>query len=248
MKKASSRIGYVAILLLGAGLSLCVYIKSSSDMRHSESSYKKIASTETAMAAKSISRSLNEIYQGIRTISFLPSVKSIDRYGKNLDANARESIIQIYNNIANSISISEIYIVPVDLDPEKIDAETKSLEIPILMFDDKATAEVKSDEKSDEPHITSIAQAEAASEVEIYEYRLLKEQLAYLKANYGDQSKINKLDVPLVGGREVLTCDNGDYSKTKNDQDRKGVVLSVPFYDNTGKLKGLLRPLFATMF
>jgi hypothetical protein len=48
-------------------------------------------------------------------MSFLPSIKSIDRYGKSLDANAKESIIQIYNNLKSNVTVSEVYVVLADM-------------------------------------------------------------------------------------------------------------------------------------
>ena len=230
-------VGYAAIACVGVGIAYMVHMKSEKDYGLALEHYRAASQVEAEAGAKALTNSLAQVYQGIRTISLLPSVKTIDRYGKNLDENARESIIQIYNNIANNVAVSEVYIVSADIEPEQIDPNTGGLGEPILMFDDKATAVVKKDDDEKKP-VTTIEQAMAVPEVEIYEYRILKEQMGYFKKNYPDQSKIDKLNLPIIGGGEVLTCDNGDYTKSKNDADRKGVVLSVPLYGKDGAFKG----------
>lgn len=233
---AKRNLYYVLIAAAGLAIALAVQLKASRDMAAARENYAHTSKNESEIAAKKISASFTQIYQGIRTISLLPSVKTIDRYGKNLDANAHESIIQIYNNLRSNVAISEVYIVPVSLEPEQIDPVTGSLEIPILMFDD-AVAAHQEDEGGEEEKITTIAAAEKADEVEIFEYRALKEQMTYLKQQFAHEPA-NKMDLPMIGSPGVLTCDNGDYEKTKNDEDRTGIMLSVPFYGNDGKLKG----------
>lgn len=232
-------LGYVGIIIVGLILAFAVHHKAAADLETALKHYKENSQKEADEAAKSLSYSLGLVYQGIRTISQLPSIKTLDRDAKNLDANARESIIQIYNNLATNVAISEVYVVQADLEPEKIDPRTGGLGQPVLMFDDHATA---TPEKSDEeePPITTIEQALQVEEVEIHEYRVLKEQLAYLKAHYGNSSLIDGLNLPLLGGPAVLTCDNSEFSDTKNDADRTGVVLSVPFYSPDGVLKGAI--------
>ena len=227
---------YVAIVAFGAVLASVVHIKSDSDYNNALERYKKISQQDAEQAAKNISYSLKQVYQGLRTISFLPGVKTIDRHGTNLDDNAHESIVQVYNNMASNVAVSEIYIVPVDLEPQKIDPVTGELQTPILMYDGNIVDPNQPEEKA--PPITTVEQAKHVEEVEIYEYELLKEHMTYLKQNYPSNAHINNLNLPFISGSEVLTCDNTDFEKTQKDEDRTGVMMSVPFYDTHGALKG----------
>ncbi len=60
-----------------------------------------------------------------------------------------------------------------------------------------------------------------------------------LKQNYPTMDDFESINVPVIAGREVITCDNSRFSRTtKLDADRSGLVFSVPFYDMDGKLKG----------
>lgn len=231
--------GYVVIFAIGAVLATIVYFKGEKDYNTALENYKIISHNEAENAAKKVQDSLNQIYQNIRTISFLPSVKIIDRHGTNLDSNAHQSIQQIYNNIASNVAVSEVYVVPVDLNPEEIDPVTNQPQAPILMFDELIVNPSAEKEKSgDAKEATS--DSNEPEEVEIYEYRLLKEQMSWLKDHYPDQKGFESLNLPVISGREVITCDNTDYIKTKDDKDRSGIILSVPFYGDDSKLKGTI--------
>nr|MBP9839178.1 response regulator [Pseudomonadota bacterium] len=76
-------------------------------------------------------------------------------------------------------------------------------------------------------------------EVEIHEYRWMTQQLATFKSLYPLESMIEKLSYPMMIGPELITCDNSRYKiSAPNDKDRSGIIISVPFYDMQGKLKG----------
>ena len=214
---------YIFIFIVGLVIAALVHMKSDADYVTAVDRYQKLSQKETEEAATSIGSQFTQIYQGLRTISMLPSVVNIDRQGKNLDGNARESIIQIYKNLRSNVVVSEVYVVPVGLEPEKIDPETGSLETPILMFDDEVAAHKEDKPAAEEAKITTIEQAEKAKEVEIYEYRTLKEQMGYLKVDFAKQAAgEEKMNIPFIGSAGVLTCDNGDFEKTNNMQIAKG--------------------------
>jgi methyl-accepting chemotaxis protein len=234
---AKGAIGYVIVIATGIAIALGVYSKSEKDYAAAIERYKTSSEKQVYEDAAKLTNALNQIYQGIRTISLLPSVRLIDRYGKNLDANAHESIIQIYNNLRSNVTISEVYIVHADIEPERVDPETGSFETPILMFDDAVAAHETEETGAIEEKIDTVAKAEAAPEVEIFEYRALKEQMTYFKEHYSEQST-DKLNLPFIGSSSVLTCDNSDFEKTQQNSDRSGTMLSVPFYGDDGQLKG----------
>ena len=183
--------------------------------------------------------SFKQIYQNIRTISFLPSVRKIDRHGKNLDAEGQASIQQIYNNLASNIAVSEVYIVPKELNPDAIDPETKEKEVPTLMMDQLIVGSATSgnDDGSGE-------KGPELEEREIEEYHLLQKQMDWFAKSYPRVSK--DLNIPIITGPEVVTCDNTDYAKSLKDPDRSGIILSVPFYDVNGNFKGVISAIIRT--
>ena len=97
--------------------------------------YLEAKQADAAAAARHVQGSLKEIYENLRTLAQLPSVRNIDRHGANLGSDGRETIQQIYNNLANtspspkSISFLRISILT------KWTRSPARLEEPILMFD-----------------------------------------------------------------------------------------------------------------
>ncbi len=81
-------LGYSLVIAAGIAIACVVYFKSEKDYNTALERYENISEKEVSENALKITNAFNQLYQGIRTISFLPSIKSIDRYGKNLDANA----------------------------------------------------------------------------------------------------------------------------------------------------------------
>ena len=177
------------------------------------------------------------IYQNIRTISLLPSIKNTEKNGRQLSANDRETIVQIYENAYSNVQVSEIYVVPVTFDPAAIDPATGEPQAPIASFDSQITAG---------PDASPADAAGKPPEVEDEEYRLLTQQIAFLKETYPDSTKIDGLNVPLVSGHEVITCDNTEFDASHDDADRKGLVLSVPYYAEDGKLAGVIAAIVRT--
>lgn len=244
LRRAPQLLSCGAIVAVGLGLSGLVEWKVQSDTQAAIDRFRDASQRELLHESEEMATDFKQVYQGLRTISLLPSIKSIDRHGKTIDGNARESIIQIYNNLRTNVTVSEVYIVPATLDPERIDPETGSLETPILMFDDAVAAH--KDDGGPQDKITSVAQAEHADELEIQEYRELRSQMNYLRAHYPAASSVTSFNLPFIGSPEVITCDNSDYDTSKSDADRTGIVLSVPFYGTDGVFKGTVTAVIRT--
>ena len=193
--------------------------------------------------------SLGIIQENIRTLATLPSIRHIDRHGKNLSEEARVTFQQIYNNVASSVSISEIYIVPIDMDPDRIDPVTLKPEEPILIFDElslNAGANLPLADRKAMPQMVKAAPFTGPEEVEIHEYRQMKETANWLKQNYPTTGHIKDNEVPFISGGEVITSDNSQFIHTGNDADRSGVIFSTPFYGADGKIRGLISAIMLT--
>src|SRR5207253_7984948 len=138
------------------------------------------------------------------TLTYLPSVRNLDRHGTNLGDEGRATIQQIYNNLANNVSISEVYFLPLDFNPDRFDAVTGKLEEPILQFDQLiVNAKARSDAAAGAKHakLDEDALTRPPEEVETYEYHELAKQLAWLKANYPNSSAIDGRNVPIIGSK-----------------------------------------------
>ncbi len=231
-------LGYGVVMALAGAVAGGVWWKSGLDYQDALDAYQQQSRKALEESAHSLSLNLGQIYQDMRTISMLPSVRKIDRHGTTLDEDSRQSIQQLYNNLISNMAVSEIYVVPKDIDPDKIDPVTGVNEAPILMFDHLVVGD-EDTSKAEEPETGPEA-------VEIFEYRQLKEHQAWLSENYPSLSRINGLDVPMVSGPEIITCDNHLFEKTNNDADRSGIMLSVPFYGPDKAIKGSVSAIILT--
>ena len=193
-------------------------------------------------AAVRITDKLEQIHQNIRTISLLPSVRELDRHGTNLSEQSLITIQQVYNNLASTVDVSEVYIAPATFDPGRIDPQTGEMEEPTLMFDELIVDAGKRTHHGSE----SKGEFADAPEVEALEYQVLRKQLDWLEQHHPDMSKLAGLDRPMLSSEEVITCDNRLYIETGKDSDRAGIVLSVPIYGVDGKLNGVVSAIMRT--
>ena len=115
---------------------------------------------------------------------------------------------------------------------------TGKLQIPITTFGELIVGRnADSDKKTDNE----------VEEVEIFEYRLVRQQLSSLRTLCPYENRILDLAYPAIAGSEVITCDNSQYSpRHPHDKDRAGLVYSVPFYAPNGRLKGEISGVFLT--
>ena len=240
-------IGYALILLVGISVAVGIHFDIKNDYRQARARYIDNSRADTKAAARHVEVAFRSIYENLRTISFLPSVKAIDRHGENLTPEAHTTIQHIYNNLASNVSISEVYILPVDLDPDRIDPVTGAREMPIIEFDELVVnARARRNAASKGEELDEEELERPAEEIELYEHRELMKQLAWLKINYPTVASIDGMKVPLVSSSEVITCDNTNYIHTGEDADRLGMIFSVPFYDEDGALKGAISAIVLT--
>ena len=234
-----NRILYCAIVGLGAALAAAVYVKEQSDLKVALANYREESHATTQGVATRLEETFNHMYAGLRTMARLPGVRSIDRYAAHFDAGARQTVQEIYNNLASTVTMSEIYIVPLAFEPDQVDVLTGKLQIPITTFDQLIVgrnADLKIENEESE-----------LEEIEIFEYRLMRQQLAQLRTQFPHEDDIRGLEYPAIAGPEVITCDNSLFSPRRpNDKDRSGLVYSVPFYAPTGALKGEISGVILT--
>ncbi|WP_419759911.1 methyl-accepting chemotaxis protein [Acidisoma sp.] len=183
------------------------------------------ATLATADAAQS---QFSAIFQNLRTISRLPSVIKIDGHATNINQDGITTIQEIYNNLASNVSVSEVYVIGKDLDADHIDPVTMAPQTPILMLDDLISNDAGG------------GGVVRRFEAEIYEYHLMRHQIEWFEQHTPTVKQTNGLDIPMISGHPVITCDNTVYNVTLNNADRTGMVFSVPFFGPDGNFKGMI--------
>ena len=247
MKK--SVLGYIAVGLVSVTAAAAVHDYSERATAFLLTEYRSKSSAETAEGARNIDKAFELIYQNLRTLASLPSIRTIDRHAETLTPEARTTFQMIYNNLASSVSVSEVYVIPADFDPQRLDPVTGQGQAPVIMFDElilNAGSGISADQRSANPESVVQAAKTGPEEVEAYEYVQLAEQAAWFRANYPTSSGIAGLRVPIISSGEVITCDNTRYIETLTDDDRKGVIFSVPFFRADGTFGGMVSAIILT--
>jgi hypothetical protein len=244
MKKFISRhiwtFGYIFIIAIMMSAFVFLYHKSETDYAITLSNHQTVTRQNAWIYSKKVHDAFDRVYDGLRSIAFLPGVREIDRHARLIDKGALEIIRQIYNDDNNALNVSEIYIVPVTFNPDKYDPVTRKNEEPTLMLDERILG-INRKNKNYYEHSSS-----TQSEVDIYEYRILQKNISWLKKNYPTTKSFGNESVPFLTSQEVITSDNTEYDVTLKDKDRSGIILSVPFYDSAGKLKGIIAAIVRT--
>jgi diguanylate cyclase (GGDEF)-like protein len=230
---------HLMIILVGAGCIAAVEWAFSVALESEKVSYQIASAEKTARVADLYEITFDEIYRDIRTIARLPSIRTMttksaamDRGGNTLDSDDRLVIQELYNSLASNIDASELYIVPLDLDPEGSDPTGKAPREPLVTFDELIVGRVGGSD-------TDTRQSMEIEEIEIYEYRQMRAQLDWMLEHFPHASLIDQLKYPMLSSPPVVTCDNSRYDPTSpDDHDREGIVFSVPIYNMTGELSG----------
>ena len=233
--------GYAGILLVCLALFVAIARNTGADIEQIRHHYLESSAATANKGAREVDRAFRSIYENLRTLAALPSVRDIDRHATNLDADGKMTIQQVYNGLATSVAVSEVYIVPESLNPERIDPITGRPEEPIIMFDHiilNAGADLSIESRMNDPDAVTEARNDGPPEVEIHEYRQFPEHMAWFRAHYPTVQHVSGLRVPFISGPEVITCDNTDFIRTGDDIDRAGIIFSVPFYGPDGAFKG----------
>jgi signal transduction histidine kinase len=218
-----------------------VQMRWTENMIQARQHFVDISHKDTMRGEENISGKFKSIYENLRTLSYLPGVRNLDQHGSNFTDEARVTFQQIYNNLAVNLAVSEIYVVPIELDPDRLDPITLKPEAPILMFDQlivNAGSNMTKLERLTAPEKLSLKPSSGPPEIETFEYRQLVTQLSWFKTNYSTIDKVTAFELPFISGSEIITCDNSQFIASHLDKDRSGLIFSVPFYGIDGKLKG----------
>ncbi|WP_374353290.1 histidine kinase dimerization/phospho-acceptor domain-containing protein [Chitinimonas sp.] len=183
------------------------------------------SSTRLHPMAESIERAFADIYHNARTISLLPSVRKLSGANRRSDqedviasgrfsADADQTVRQIYNNLAASVQISEVYAV--------LDGFDGQHDLPFLSYDSKI-AGINSN---------AAASRDVPPEDESEEYRYYPQAIAAFKASHPQLDFLSLEDIPAQWSPMMRTCDNAQYDSLAHGDPRNaaGFTLTVPIY------------------
>ncbi len=249
VKNNSIRFAWISLAVVVIALIALVQIRWTHDIDAAKAHFIEQGHARTLQDAPRVDSALRSIYENLRTLASLPGVRQIDRHAENMEDETRITFQQIYNNLANNVDISEVYVLPIDFNPQRIDPITLKSEEPIVSFDKfiiNAGNGLDRLQRQSHSIINASPDYKGPAEIESFEYAQMAQQATWLSQHYSELAQISGLGFPFISGSEVITCDNRQFIVTKNDIDRSGVVFSVPFYDPSGKLKGMVSSVILT--
>jgi len=216
---------------------LCAHVyKNHLDMVNARSAFREECSASSRDVTDKVEECMKAAYQTLRTIARLPGVRGIDRHGTNLHPDSKAAIQELYNTVAGNIALSEVYVVPAEMDPTRIDPVTGEHEGPALAFDELIVGKVSADASKE-----AKAGSDVVPEVEEFEYAEMVRQLSQFRKDFGEESKVVGLDYPALASSELITCDNSKFDPARpDDRSRSGIVYSVPYYKPDGRLGGMV--------
>jgi len=221
-KASSARVGYLAILL--AGLLLCLGVRFEANRQYlvAWQQYLESRQADSKDYTKRVGSFFSVLNDNLGTLSFLPSVRKIDRHGANLGPDGRETIQQVYNNLAKNAAVLKLYIVPLNFDSKKLDLVRGKMEEPVLELNGirSRSKTIGVDPVSDSP-----ARPEKSN---IPEFQEAQRQLQWFKINFPYIQRVRSYALPMISGREVQSGEG------------PGLVFSVPFFGQDGALAGIV--------
>ncbi len=192
---------------------------------------------------------LRQIYQNARTLSLLPGIRALtgtnaprnpkpDWNAKLFTPELKNTVQQIYNNLASNVPVSEIYCVLKDFHPDASGEPDKG-ETPFFMLDQLivgggAAAADDDSAKKKNPDYPDEFEGEEYAWIAAQSLRYAQE---HPKFDYAELDAIPAAVSPLL-----RTCDNTQYpSKASGDVvNARGFIVAVPFYSPAGTYQGLI--------
>jgi methyl-accepting chemotaxis protein len=189
---------------------------------------------------RTIEALFDSLYQNLRTISLLPSVRGITGSNradededvvasKRFTPDAQETVQQLFNNLRGTVNVSEVYAVIKGLDPQK-------RQVPFFMYDTVHFGAAKAEGEA--PQGGDIPEPDESAE-----YAYFPRQMALIEQARPTFSFTSADQIPAYASPLMVTCDNTQYvsKSTGNAHETDGLLYSVPFYRaDTQKFNGVI--------
>ena len=231
--------GLLLCLILAGG----IHARYAADLDAVRRLYISESREGTQQVAGAVERTFHELYQGLWTIARLPGVRTVNADAPDLDRATRQTVQELYNNIAANVALSRIDLVPLDPDGGNRDGAAGPGPGSIVRFD-----HALNDDAGPARLPPSVRNgSEALDRAAIAEMGAMRGQLNWFHTHVPSASAVAALAPPALTGPEVLIRDDTRLDPAApNDADRSGLIYSVPFFDDAGLLKGSIAGVILT--
>jgi signal transduction histidine kinase/CheY-like chemotaxis protein len=188
---------------------------------------------KTLALAAQIEGRFQDIQEWLRLMARLPGVRDLRPEVHSLDPNASWCSQEVYDTLRRVDGISKIWLVPIGFDPNAIDPSTHRKQSPSIRFD-YHVAGITADGISSESGLPIRPDHE-------FEYLAMRDQCTYFRTHVSNEMLIPANTYPALSSPEIIISDYTKFSPSKpNDKLRTGILYSVPFYDRSGVLRGMV--------
>lgn len=106
------------VLLVAVAGILVTAARAEREQREFRMAEQQEQGNQAEQVGRTAGMALARIYEGLRTMSRLPGVQRACISGIALDDNARLTVQELYNALAAAVALSEVYVVPRNMDPD----------------------------------------------------------------------------------------------------------------------------------
>ena len=231
-KSINATVPYLFIIILGLLVCTGIQIKYNYNINSLKQNFAKKIQLETGVLTDQIEMQFQMLYQGLKTIARLPSIKQVYMGENHQQSAAQHDTQELYNFLYPFTQLSEIYVVPKAFDPDQIDPETNLNYQPSFTLDKVIVGKTAD-------HTLTNSNTSNFEEIEIFKYREMAQHLNWLRKNASNENNFTNANYPALISKEVITGGNTYYSLSDTDNsNRNGMIYSVPFYSPNGQLAG----------
>jgi len=231
-------------IILGLILASAVYWKYQHDLAINEENYIATSHNEAERFKTRLQQQLLLIYQGIRTIANLPSVRTISLDDNSLDANVLYTIREIFDNLSTNVGLSSLYFMP-SIPVDGISTDAGEFHLPLLVLDPEFhfNPGVNDFSKNGGASLNKNALIALLGKDSIQNSRVIFKQLQELKHQFPTLKHVRNIEFPAVTAIEYEQKDRLVFENISADirqNDNHSLIYSVPFYGRDGDFKGAI--------
>ncbi|WP_455209605.1 ATP-binding response regulator [Kaarinaea lacus] len=226
------------IYAIGLALVASLIIKYQLDAAALKKEYISDLQRENALVEEKISKRLHTIHQGLHTLAHLPGIAIAIKNNGAFEPLSQRVVQELYNFLHSSIQLTELYIVPSDFESTKIEQNSGKFHKTIVKLE-KAYSVTHHDALLHQHKNTKNVQFLMINKDEValepQKYSEILKQLNYFNSHYPNNERIQHHNYPALLSKEVEITDH-----------EKGLIYSLPIYDETGNLAGMVSSIVET--
>jgi diguanylate cyclase (GGDEF)-like protein len=174
---------------------------------------------------------LQSIVDNVRSIAFIPGVRRVQSGNQLLSPLDHENVKQIVARLSAKFEGAQVYVVPANYQPSRLDPATGLLQAPAICF---GCADAKTPTNKVEYSSPLPSQNMTSSQRQV-----MREQVEFFKTTFAKQDSFSGMDAPVINSGAVTIWLPAKKAGGK-DVHTSAIVFSGPFYSSAGNFAGIV--------